>query len=99
MDGFINFPKDEYKQYLERLNNNLVIYTTRVSVEVGKYKLGEVYSSVFGDLKVISLKHYSSIEDHPFYAELNENQINEISEYINESGYEVVGLIKISKQI
>ena len=99
MDYFISFPKEEYKDYLERLNNNLVIYTTRVSAEVGKYKLGEIYSSNFGDLKVISLKRYSNLKDHPFYDELNENQINEINEYIKEFGYEVIGLIKISKQI
>ncbi len=80
---------------MKRLNDNKVIYTTRVSSEVGKYKMGVTYKSDFGDLKVIFLKHYRVLKDHPFYDELNNDQIYEIKKYIKENGYDVVGLSKI----
>lgn len=90
----INFPENEYSSYQERLNNNKTIYTTRVSQGVNKYELGKIYNSIFGNLKVIFLKHYTDIKDHPFYYELKENQIKEINIYLKENGYDVIGLIK-----
>ncbi len=94
MRKYISFPKNEYLSYLNRLNANKVIYTTRVSNEVNKYKFGEKYNSDFGILKVIFLKHFSKLSDHPFYNELNNSQIQEIEKYIDEFGYDVIGLIK-----
>ncbi len=41
MRKYISFPKNEYLSYLNRLNANKVIYTTRISSEVNKYKFGE----------------------------------------------------------
>lgn len=95
MHEYISFPKNEYVDYIKRLNCNKVIYTTRVSSEADKYKMGSIYESDFGDLKVIFLKHYSKLSSHPFYNELNKDQICEISKYIKENGYDVIGLIKV----
>lgn len=95
MQDYISFPKNEYNAYIKRLTNNKIIYTTRVSSEVDKYKIGVVYKSDFGNLKVVFLKHYSKLSNHPFYSELNEDQICEINKYIKEKGYDVIGLIKV----
>lgn len=94
MHDYIRFPKREYEAYIERLMNNKVIYTTRVSNEVDRYKMNGIYKSDFGNLKVVFLKHYSKLNDHPFYNELDENQIYEINKYIKENGYDVIGLVK-----
>ena len=95
MQNYINFPKSEYDDYLKRLTDNKVIYTTRVSSEVNKYKIGNIYKSDFGNLKVVFLKHYSKLSNHPFYNELKEDQTCEINKYIKENGYDVIGLIKV----
>lgn len=95
MQDYISFPKNEYNYYIQRLTNNKTIYTTRVSNEVGKYKMDVVYKSDFGNLRVVFLKHYLKLSNHPFYNELNENQICEINKYIKENGYDVIGLIKV----
>jgi len=95
MRKYISFPKNEYASYLNRLKDNKVIYTTRVSNEVNKYHFGEKYNSEFGVLKVISLKHFSKLSDHPFYSELSNEQLQEIETYIDELGYDVIGLIKL----
>lgn len=58
MQGYISFPKNEYDDYIKKLSSNKVIYTTRVLSEVDKYKIGGIYNSVFGNLKVIFLKYY-----------------------------------------
>lgn len=92
---YIDFPKFEYEAYRQRLNKNRIIYTTRVSSEVGKYKIHQIYNSCFGKLKVIYFKHFVDIEKHPFYNELNEQQLNEINLYIKENGYDLIGLGKI----
>lgn len=94
MNNVITFPEDEYNSYKERLDNNLVIYTTRVSSEVGKYKLGCLYDSVFGSLKVVDFKHYDSLDDHPFLNELTDAQKCEIDKYIQEKGFDLIGLEK-----
>ncbi len=94
MNNIISFPESEYNAYKERIDKNLIIYTTRVSLEVNKYKLGCIYDSCFGSLKVVYFKHFEKLEDHPFYDELTEEQRNEISKYINENGFDLLGLIK-----
>ncbi len=77
--GYIDFPKNEHKDYKKRLSENKIIYTTRVSNEVGKYKINKIYNSSFGKLKVTYFKHFSDIKDHPFYNELKEKQIKILS--------------------
>ncbi len=91
----INFPKNEYQNIITRLNNNQIIYTTRISNEVNKYELNEIYDSPFGKLKVIELKHFFLLKDHPFLDELTRDQINEINTYITSDGYDLIGLIKV----
>lgn len=92
---YIDFPKEEYKKYLDRINENKIIYTTRVSSEVGKYKLNNIYNSPFGKLRVIEVKHFNLIEEHPFFEELNNNQKEEIRKYEEEFGIDLIGLIYI----
>ncbi len=91
---YIDFPEREYENYQKRLDKNQIIYTTRVSKEVNKYLVGHTYNSVFGVLKVVYLKHGNNINKHPFLNELQEQQIFEILKYINENGYDLIGLKK-----
>ena len=95
MQEYINFPLNEYNNYQKRLQENKPIYTTRVSNEVNKYKLGLIYKSDFGNLQVISLNHYNQLKNHPFYNELTKAQIKEINKYIKENGYDVIDLTKV----
>ncbi len=78
MQEYISFPKNEYDDYIKRLNSNKTIYTTRVSNEVDKYKINVIYKSDFGNLKVVFLKHYSKLRNHPFYNELTKDQLCKI---------------------
>lgn len=94
-NNYIVFPDNEYNSYLERINNGKVIYTTRISKEVNKYKVNNIYDSVFGLLKVISVKHYSNIDEHPFLEELTKEQIEEINKYIIDNGFDLIELEKI----
>ena len=93
--NYIDFPIEENENLLNRINNNQIIYTTRVSNEVNKYFINFVYDSPFGKLKVIYFKHFTKIEEHPFLNELNERQILEINKYINENGFDLLGLKRI----
>ncbi len=92
---YIDFPTEEYESLLKRINDNQIIYTTRVSSEVNKYFVNVVYNSPFGELKVIELKHFTNIKEHPFLNELSEAQVLEINKYINENGFDLIGLTKI----
>lgn len=79
---YIDFPSNEYNSYKKRLNRNKIIYTTRVSSEVGKYEKDKIYNSVFGKLKVVYFKHFTNLSEHPFYEELTKEQLEEIDFYI-----------------
>ena len=92
---YIDFPEEELLSYQERLNNNLNIYTTRVSKEVNKYIVNNIYDSPFGLLKVVSLKHCDNLNEHPFIKELSQKQIKEINKYIKDNGFDLIELIKI----
>lgn len=91
----ISFPVEELEELKKRLDDNKEIYTTRVSSEVGKYKLDAEYESPFGKLKVASLEHFEDIKNHPFINELTEKQKEEINKYIDEAGFDLIGLKKI----
>lgn len=92
---YIDFPIDEHESLLKRINDKQIIYTTRVSNEVNKYFFNSIYDSPFGKLKVVYSKHFINIEEHPFLNELSEIQILEINKYINENGFDLIGLIKL----
>ena len=62
---------------------------------MGKYKLDGEYESHLGKLKVVSFKHFDDINDHPFIDELTVKQKDEIKEYIEEAGFDLIGLKKI----
>lgn len=95
MINVITFPDEEYNSYKKRLDDDLIIYTTRVSDEVSKYKMDKEYDSCFGKLKVVYLEHFDNLDEHPFIAELTVAQKNEISTYILEKGFDLIGLKKI----
>ncbi len=92
---YIDFPIEEHESLLRRINNNQIIYTTRVSNEVNKYFINFIYDSSFGKLKVIYFKHFTNLKEHPFLNELSETQILEINKFINEKGFDLIGLIRI----
>lgn len=94
-ENYIDFPKEEYESYKKRLIENKIIYTTRVSKEVFKYEKNKIYHSNFGKLRVVYLKHFDYLKDHPFYNELTKEQKEEIEFYIKEKGYDLIGLRKI----
>jgi hypothetical protein len=78
----IDFPIDEHDDLLRRIKSNKNIYTTRVSEECGKYKLGDTYGSNLGfDLKVINIELFNDLEEHPFLDELTEKQIDELDNF------------------
>jgi len=63
---YISFPEIEHKNYIKRLSEKQIIYTTRVSEEVGKYSLDEICNSTFGKLKIISLEHFDELKNTHF---------------------------------
>lgn len=95
MNNVINFPDNEYDSYKERLDDGKIIYTTRVSSEVGKYEMNQIYESCFGNLKVVYFEHFKSLDEHPFLNELTDEQVSEINMYISDAGFDLVGLEKI----
>ena len=53
----ISFPEREYEVIQNYLNNLGYCYTTRVYKEIGKYKVGELYTAPWGDiLKIDEVK-------------------------------------------
>jgi hypothetical protein len=95
----MTFPKDEHIALARRLSQNKVIYTTRVSDEYDKYILNALYitnipedDEVTYQVKVIEIKSYTDIKQHPFYNELTEEQRSSIAEYPR---YQILTLRKI----
>jgi hypothetical protein len=72
----ISFPKEEWKAYQKRLNNDQCIITIRVSNEYGKYKKDETYKAPWGDdnLLVIEVNEMNIINDFPYYNELTKEK-------------------------
>ena len=55
----ISFPEHEYESIQNYLNRLGYCYTTRVYKEIGKYKVGEIYTAPWGDvLKIDEVKTY-----------------------------------------
>lgn len=46
----ISFPEREYEAIQNYLNKLGYCYTTRVYKEIGKYKVGELYTAPWGDI-------------------------------------------------
>ena len=63
----IPFPEQEYESIQNYLNKLGYCYTTRVYKEIGKYKVGELYTAPWGDvLKIDEVKTYWKVSDRPF---------------------------------
>ncbi len=71
----ISFPLEEQQELKTRLVTEGFAFTTRVSHEFGKYKLGEVLLTPWDDLIIISFtKIIHDIQEHPFYNKLSHKQ-------------------------
>jgi hypothetical protein len=79
---YMPFPENEHYGICKRLQARKDFYTTRVSEEKDRYKVGKIYLTSFGYLVIIKEKQeYSNITEHPFYKQLTTTQINEIVRY------------------
>ena len=93
----ISFPEREYEAIQNYLNKLGYCYTTRVYKEIGKYKVGELYTAPWGDiLKIDEVKTYCKVSERPFYNEMTDDEKIEIRKYSENIGlpYE---FIKFSK--
>lgn len=85
MDDFLpykmKFPKAEFEALVARLEKGKLIYTTRILEEQDRYRVGHKVRVDFWDepLEVVEITTKKSIKSHPFYDELTEKQIEEIS--------------------
>ena len=78
----ISFPKEEYQSIQKDLDRNGYCYTTRVSNEINKYKVGSSYETPWNEIIIIdNIKKYKKVSDHPFYNELTKAQIKLIYKY------------------
>jgi hypothetical protein len=84
---YISFPEHEHKSVQAYLYNLGYCYTTRVYKEVGKYKVGGLYTAPWGDvLKIDEVTKYWKVSDRPFYDEMTDNEREEIREYSEDMG-------------
>jgi len=78
----ITFPQHEYPSIKGRLNQGKTFYTTRVSDELNKYKVGQRYKAPWGDiLEVVSVNRITDLKDHKFFKELSDVEIKTLSRY------------------
>ena len=80
----ISFPEDEHASLLKRISGGLTIVTTRVSTEMGKYKIGSYFKTNLEKgmtLEVVDSKQYSDIARHPYLKELTDSQKELISKH------------------
>ena len=83
----ISFPEHEYESIQNYLDKLGYCYTTRVYKEIGKYKVGELYTAPWGDvLKIDEVKTYWKVSDRPFYDEMNDDEKIEICKYSEDIG-------------
>ena len=78
----ISFPEDEIESIKSYLKNNKSVYTTRVSNEYGKYRVGDIVKTSWNEyLNVFEIKEFADITSHPFYSELTDDQILLLKQY------------------
>jgi hypothetical protein len=68
----MGFPPEELPQLRSRLSAGKTIGTTRVDVEKGKYREGDIVLSELGPLRVLSVTEGQGVENHPHYGELTD---------------------------
>lgn len=83
----ITFPKNEWDDIKNRLNQNKIVYTIRVSNEVGKFKVGDIVKTEWGmEVKILSVKKIKGgIEElksaYKYFDQLTKEMLQELSEY------------------
>ena len=74
----IDFPTDE----IDSLKDRLSLVTTRVSDDFSKFELGDTVIAPWGKTyRVTSRIEIDDINDHPYYDELTQDQIEFLSDY------------------
>lgn len=69
----ISFPKEEW----ERIQNQKIIYTTRISDDKDKYKIGDLVLAPWGKhYNVIDRSVFDDVAQHPFKKDLTPTQID-----------------------
>jgi hypothetical protein len=62
----ITFPEREWKEIAKSLKERGICSSIRCCQELGRYKVGEVYATPWGDLiKITSVRRYTKLEDIP----------------------------------
>ncbi len=85
----ISFPKSEYASLQKRLDSENPIYSTRTREEKSAYSSGQLLNSPFGTLKVVEVKTFRSIKDHPFEKDLTDEQ----RERIKGKSFDIIKLV------
>lgn len=75
----MSFPIHELQTYRYRLSHALPTYTTRCTIEQGRYRIGQYVHSQLGILHILSITTYNHIHVHPFLSELSPKQITSIT--------------------
>ncbi|MDD4804255.1 MAG: hypothetical protein PHN69_03700 [Candidatus Pacebacteria bacterium] len=85
----ITFPKNEWGDIQRRLNENKVVYTVRVDNEYGKYKIGDILETEFGNsVQILSVKKITAgleelQKEYQYFDQLTEEMIKEILPFKN----------------
>ena len=74
----MDFPKNELLAYRVRMALGLPTYTTRVSAERGKYRVGQAVDSPLGQLRITEVRAFNDGDPHPFDSELTPAQRRQI---------------------
>ena len=83
----IYFPERELADIKDRLDSDKDLYSIRVSEEYSKYREGDILMTEWGErLSVVSVRKISGgIEslkrEYPFFNELDDNMLAELSPY------------------
>lgn len=78
----IKFPKSECEDLKKRLEDGKSIHTIRVGKDYGKYDVGDVVKTEWGDtLRVIGSKKIEGIEEYEFYSDITKEQLVFLNPY------------------
>ena len=75
------FPKAEKNEVKGRLKETGRIVTTRVSKDFGRFKAGERLEYGGFLLKVVDVKSFENLSEHPFLGELDDRMRKEIERF------------------
>ena len=86
----IMFPKAEKSAIKSRLRSEGNVVTTRVSRELGKYKVGDRLEYAGFILDVVRVERFGDLVEHPFLDELDDRMRKEIERF---GEFDVVWLV------